>query len=92
MSATKKIIDLNFYLKDVYGVLMPDHAGKILAQVMVGQTKGDALKYWEWAINLSNKKQLELDESDYDNIKQFVKDSENLSILAKAQILKSLKD
>lgn len=61
--------------------------GKIIAQALISGTKGDALKFMEWAFILHQGKELDLDKSDYETLKSFVVNSEVISILVKGQAL-----
>lgn len=67
------------------------NAGKLLANALAQGSKGDALKFWEWALALNKGEVLDLDSSDQETLKNFVKDSENFAIIAKAQLLKVFK-
>jgi hypothetical protein len=85
-------IDLNFNLADLDGNAIDNtNAGKLVAKTLVQQTKGDALKFWDWAVALNKGETLDLDSSDQETFKNFVKDSEAITIFAKAQILLKLK-
>ena len=85
-------IDLNFNLSDLDGNAIDNtNAGKLVAQTLVQQTKGDALKFWDWAVALNKGEVIDLDSSDQETFKNFVKDSETITIFAKAQILQKLK-
>jgi hypothetical protein len=85
-------IDLNFNLADLDGNAIDNtNAGKLVAQTLVQQTKGDALKFWDWAVALNKGEVLDLDSSDQETFRNFVKDSETITIFAKAQILHKLK-
>jgi hypothetical protein len=85
-------IDLNFNLSDLDGNAIENaNAGKLVAQTLVQQSKGDALKFWDWAVALNKGETLDLDSSDQETFKNFVKDSEAITIFAKAQILHKLK-
>ena len=85
-------IDLNFNLVDLNGAEVPNtNAGKLVAQTLVQQTKGDALKFWDWAVALNKGEVLDLDTSDQETFKSFIKESETITIFAKAQILPKLK-
>lgn len=66
--------------------------GKLLAGQLAGANKGDALKLFTWAQKVYNGEPLELDQSDTSTLKDFVKNSEQLTVLAKAQILGVFKD
>lgn len=85
-------LDLNFNLVDLDGNAIDNaNAGKLVANSLVQQSKGDALKFWEWALALNKGEVLDLDSSDQETLKNFVKDSENFAIIAKAQLLKVFK-
>jgi hypothetical protein len=62
------------------------NAGKMLAGALASASKGDALKFWDWAKKLFKGEVLDLDKSDQETFKVFIKDSE-LPIIYKAQIL-----
>jgi hypothetical protein len=63
------------------------NAGKMLAGALASASKGDALKFWDWAKKLFKGEVLDLDKSDQETLKGFVKDSESFTVLAKAQLL-----
>jgi hypothetical protein len=84
-------LDFNFNLTDLDGQPIENaNAGKLLANTLVQQTKGDAIKFLEWALSLNKGEIIDLDTSDQLTIKNFIKDSESLSILAKGQLLQVL--
>lgn len=85
-------IDLNFNLVDLDGKAIDNaNAGKLVASALVQQSKGDALKFWDWAVALNKGEILDLDSSDQETFKSFIKESETITIFAKAQILHKLK-
>jgi hypothetical protein len=85
--STKKI-DLNKAITDLDGKeIEGSNLGKLVAQVLASSNKGDALKYMSWALKLHAGESLELDPSDAETLKNFVKDHEQLTILTKAQVL-----
>lgn len=85
-------LNFNFNLTDLDGKELENaNAGKLLANTLIQQTKGDAVKYWEWALALNKGDILDLDSSDQETLKNFVKDSETITILAKAQVLNVFK-
>ena len=61
--------------------------GKLLASQLANSTRGDALKYFTWATKIYNGEELDLDPSDESTLKEFIKNSEQLTVLAKAQLL-----
>ena len=67
--------------------LEESNIGKLVAQMLVNTAKGDALKYWHWAQNLHAGKALDLDPSDVETLKNFIKEHDQLTILVKAQAL-----
>lgn len=85
--ATKKL-DLNKAIKDLDGKeIEGSNLGKLVAQMLITATKGDALKYMSWALKLHAGESLDLDPSDKEVLKNFIKDHEQLTILSKAQML-----
>ena len=87
-------LNFNFNLLDLEGkeLLERDgstvNAGKLLANSLVQQTKGDAIKFFEWALSLNKGEILDLDTSDQETLKKFITDSEGIIILAKGPLLK----
>ena len=77
-------------VKDEKGESLP--VGKLLASQLASANKGDALKMFTWAQKIYNGESLDLDKSDEGTLKEFVKTNEQLTVLAKAQILSSFKD
>ena len=67
------------------------NAGKLLANALAQGSKGDALKFWDWAVSLNKGEIIDLDSSDQETMKNFIKDSDGFTILAKAQLLKVIK-
>lgn len=83
-------IDLNKAIKDLDGKEIADsNLGKLVAQMLVTSNKGDALKYMAWAMKLHAGETLELDPTDKEVLKNFIKDHEQLTILSKAQMLEA---
>ena len=62
--------------------------GKMLANQIAFSGKGDALKLFGWAQKMYAGETLDLDATDTETLKTLVKDNEQLTILAKAQLLK----
>lgn len=86
-------VNLNQSLKGLDGIEMPNgNIGKIIANVLVNTTKGDPIKYWGWALKLTNGEELDLDKSDFDTLKEFIKNTEQLPIITKAQSLLLFKE
>lgn len=85
---TSEGIDFNIPLKDLEGNDIPQsNMGKILANTLVTNSSGDALKFWDWALKLHNGAPLSLDTSDKNTLKAFIEKNESLTILSKAQLL-----
>lgn len=79
---------MNVSILGLDGVELPDaNMGKLVAQMLVNGSKGDALKYFHWAQKLHKGEPLELDPSDSETLKNFIKDNDQLTILVKAQAL-----
>lgn len=85
-------LDFNFSLVDLDNNPIDNaNAGKLVANALVQQSKGDALKFWEWALALNKGEMLDLDSSDQETLKNFIKENENFAIIAKAQLLQVFK-
>lgn len=85
-------LDFNFNLTDLDGQPIENaNAGKLLANTLAQQSKGDALKFWEWALALNKGDVIDLDTSDQNTLKTFVKESDVLAILSKGQMLEVFK-
>lgn len=83
-------IDLNKAITDLDGKeIEGSNLGKLVAQMLVSASKGDALKFMSWALKLHAGEVLELDPTDKDVLKGFIKDHEQLTILSKAQMLEA---
>ena len=83
-------IDLNKAITDLDGKeIEGSNLGKLVAQMLVSASKGDALKFMSWALKLHAGEVLELDPTDKDVLKTFIKDHEQLTILSKAQMLEA---
>jgi hypothetical protein len=86
-------MDFNKPIKTLNGVEVKDQNGKevtlgnLLADQLVGGSKGDAVKFYGWALKLHEGTELKLDKSDTQTLKDFITNNEQLTILAKAQLL-----
>ena len=81
-------LDFNFNLKDLDGNdIQGGEAGKIVANLLAQGSKGDALKFWDWALKINQKKVIDVEISDASLLESFIKDHEGLPVLTKAQLL-----
>lgn len=80
-------LNFNFPLTDLNSKVIRENIGQILAHELVVTAKGDPLKHFEWAKDLHAGKVIDLDKSDTLYLKNFVKDCQNIAILAKAPML-----
>jgi len=91
------MLDFNQALKGLDGKEVKDYdgtpvtLGKLLATQLASANKGDALKLFTWAQKMYNGETLDLDPSDESTLKEFIKTNEQLTVLAKAQILSAFK-
>lgn len=87
-------IDFNVPLLDLDKKPVKDEKGlgKLLAQVIVSEAKGDSIKFYGWGINLHEGKALELDESDWQTLYDLLNNSERITHLVKAPALQILLD
>ena len=81
-------LNFNFNLLDLDSKEIEGaNSGKLLASSLVNQSKGDAIKFWELSLKLNNGEVVDLDTSDQNLLKTFIKDSESITILGKGQLL-----
>jgi hypothetical protein len=89
-------LDLNFYLKGLDGTELKGlnaqvNAGMLLANQIASTNKStDILKWFTWAQELYKQKPIEVSDNEKNEIKEFVKNSEQLTILAKQQIIEAI--
>ena len=89
-------LDLNFYIKGLDGkeITGPNasvNAGMLLGNMIASTNKSsDILKWLTWAQDLYRQKPIEVSENEKNEIKEFVKNSEQLTILAKQQIIEAI--
>ena len=92
------MLDFNKPLTGLDGTEVKDEknesipVGKLLASQLAGSNKGDSLKLFTWAQKIYNGETLDLDKSDESTLKEFIKSNEQLTVLAKAQVLGCFKD
>ena len=90
-------VNLNKPLQDLSGKPLkddqgqPSNIGKVLAEVLATQNKGDIIKLWDWAQALYHGKPIDLDRADQDTLKKFIEEHEQATILVKAQLLELFK-
>lgn len=87
-------INLNFQIKNLQGEEIKGefgHAGKVLANMLAQQSKGNSIKLYDWALKLWNSQALELDDVDAGVLYALVENSETLTIIAKVPIMKAIK-
>jgi hypothetical protein len=82
INLNKSIVDLSG--KEIEG----SNLGQLLSQMLASaSTKENAVKMYYWAQKLYSGEELDLDPSDLSILKSFVESNEQLTVLAKAQIL-----
>lgn len=92
------MLDFNQTLKGLDGQPVKDEKdqeitlGKMLANQLAFSNKGDALKVFGWAQKIYAGEPLELDKSDESALKSLIKENEQLTNAAKAQLLSVFKD
>lgn len=91
------MLDFNQSMKGLDGKEVTDYdgqpvtLGKLLSTQLASTNKGDALKLFTWAQKCYNGEALDLDPSDEGTLKEFIKNNEQLTVLAKAQLLSVFK-
>lgn len=95
---SNKSLNFNTPLLDLAGQPCPpvdakeQTPGFWLAPALSSHNQGDPLKYFAWAVTIYNKGELSLDQSDLSTLKEFVKTTQTLNNLCKAQILQIIND
>lgn len=89
-------LNLDFILTDYTGKKMEGdedvvHCGKFLANFLGRGTSDQPVKFFDWAIKLYNKQEIDLDKSDIASLRKFVT-SQQMWNASKAQILQKLDD
>lgn len=82
-----KKVDLNFELKDLADNQI-GNAGQVLAVILMAETKGDSIKFFDWSMSLHKLQSIEVDSSDLSKIKDVINNTERVTLLLKAQFLK----
>ena len=82
INLNKSIVDLSG--KEIEGSNLGQLLSKMLASA---STKENAVKMYYWAQKLYAGEELDLDPSDTSILKSFIENNEQLTVLAKAQIL-----
>ncbi len=89
-------IDFNFILKgldgkEIAGQNSQVNAGMLLGNLIASTNKSaDILKWMGWAQALYNSKQIDISENEKNEIKAFIEESQQLTILAKMQLMEHL--
>lgn len=84
-----KTVDLNFDLVGLDGSKVAV-AGELIAGLLMSETKGDAVKFFDWAMTLNKKESIQVDDSDLGKLKTLIETSEKITILVKAPVIKYL--
>ncbi len=82
-------LTVNFEILDLSGKALPDRANKFIAEILV-DTKGDALKLYELAMNISKSESIEIDTTDLNIVVKAIRDHERFNNLVKGAILKEI--
>ena len=82
-------VDLNFDLLGLDGTKVAV-AGELIAGLLMSEAKGDAVKFYDWAMSFHKKEIVTMDASDISKLKTLVETSEKITILVKAPVIKYL--
>lgn len=84
-----KEVNLNFDLLALDGSKAAI-AGEVIAGLLMSEVKGDAVKFFDWAIKLNKGEIVSMDTSDVNKLKSLVENSERLTVLVKAPVVNYL--
>lgn len=82
-----KQVDLNFEIENLDGAPI-GNAGQLVANLLMSETKGEAVKFFDWAMTFNKKTSVQMDDADLSKLKSILVDTEKVTLLAKAQLLK----
>jgi hypothetical protein len=84
-------LNLNKSILGLDGKEIPEVTlGKVVAQVIAQENKGDAVKKWYWATKLYGGEEIDLNPEEEKEFKEMIKNNETLTVMAKAQVLAEL--
>lgn len=84
-----KKVDFNFELKGLKDEVI-GHAGENVANLLISEVKGDAVKFFDWAMSFNKKQAVQMDESDLNKLRDLISSTERMPIILKAPMLKYL--
>lgn len=84
-----KKVDLDFELKDLQDKSV-GHAGENVANLLLSEVKGDAVKYFDWAMSFGKKQPVSMDDSDLVKLKDLLSNTDRMPVIAKAPVIKYL--
>jgi hypothetical protein len=86
---SNKVVNLDFPINDLDGREV-GNAGTLMASILMSETKGDAIKLFDWAMSFHKKQDVSMDASDFSKFKGMLSENDKITVLAKGQILKYL--
>ena len=84
-----KEVNLTFDLVGLDGTKVAK-ANELIAGILMSEVKGDAVKFFDWAVTFNKGKTVQMDASDLGKLRTLVETTEKLTILAKAPVIKYL--
>lgn len=91
-----KTVDLNFELIGLNGESVKNEkqesvtAGDLIAGLLISEVKGDAVKFFDWAMTFNKKQTVQMDNSDVKKLRDLVENSEKITVLVKAPVMNYL--
>lgn len=85
-----KSVNLNFKFKGLDGKELEQNAGTLLATLLSNSNTKTPVKFYEWAVKFHKAEAFDITADDLKIFRDFINDSEQLTALAKAQILEKL--
>jgi lactam utilization protein B len=88
-------LNLTQQLKTLDGKAVKDanyQLGKLLAHSLASSNKTNSIKLHDMALKLYNNQTIDVDNTDKEMLELIIDSSENLTVLAKAQLLKAIKE
>lgn len=88
-----KTINLNKSILDLELNEIPKtNQGKLLANALIMSNGGKAIKHLDWALEFWRGNVVKIDDEDFEDLRNFIDETQTLTVLAKGQILKSMSE
>ena len=86
-------LDLNKPVSNLNFEPIPNsNLAKILAEEIAVSNVTPTIKFFDWALSLHQKGEINVDATDRDLLRKFIEENQRFTVLVKAQLLKAVND